>query len=336
MTKRSNIAISRAAAALSLSVASGACVVATPVETATPVEPAARSFTVPLLDTGRWGTVMMGADGAGEPQRMVFDTAAGGHVLDRAAAGRLNLLKDATAAGGTVVGAGGVAEGGQRVIARNVAFSDLVLGDTEFLVYDLSSFSKRGARIDGIIGNALFGRYSTLFDMPNNRVILTEASQVERGSDFACQDNAAGTQRPSELQHFPIVEVEIGSGSGASGGVAATAVIDTGSAGTTLNWPAAHAIGIKEGDPALRAKGASSTGLDGKKMATSYNYTLPFFRVGNRILRNHEVTISPMPVFEAVRLKDQPAMILGLSVLRTQALAIDKDANRICFGAGVA
>ncbi len=275
---------------------------------------------------------MITADGAGESQRMVFDTAAGGHVMDRSAAARLNLLKDATAAGGTVVGAGGVAEGGQSVIAKNVALSDLVFGDTEFLVYDLSSFSQHGACIDGIIGNALFARYSVLFDLPQSRLTLTEAPRFNQISSFACQDNAAGEQRPSKLQHFPIATVEIGVDGMATRGTAATAVIDTGSTTTTLNWPAAYAVGIREGNSGLRPDAKPSKGLDGNVGSTSYRYTLPFLKVGHRILRDFEVTISPLPVFEAVGLRGQPAMILGMNVLRTQALAIEKGANRICFG----
>jgi hypothetical protein len=303
-----------------LCLASGACV------SAGTVEPDARSFTLPLLDTGRWGTVMMNVEGTSEPQRLVFDSAAGGHVLDRAAADRLGLLQSATAAGGTVVGSGGVAEGGQRVVARNASLSDLHLGDTEFLVYDLSAFSRHGWRIDGIIGNALFARFSALFDLPNGRVILTEGPRAGLSDSFACQDNAAGAERPDE----------IGSGSGTSQSVTATAIVDTGSTGTTLNWPAAHAVGIREGDPRLRPHGTPSTGLDGQERSTSYRYTLPFLKVGNRILRDFEVTISPLPVFQAVRLQDRPGIIMGMSVLRTQAMAVDRGANRVCFGPAAA
>lgn len=315
--------------ALAGSLALGACGSA-------PFASASATYSIPLLDTGRWGTVMMNVDGTSELQRLVFDTAAGGHVLDRAAAGRLNLLEGAQKAGGTVVGAGGEAAGGQRVTARNVSLSGLSLGDTGFLIFDLSPFSKHGARIDGIIGNGLFERYSVLFDAPNGRLTFSESTGASTTRGFVCQPNAAGAGRPSELQNFPIALVQIGSHSDAFRGVPATAVVDTGSTETTLNWPAANAVGIRKGDPALRPRQQGARGLDGNARTSSYLYTLPYLKVGDRIIRNLDVEISPLPVFRAVRLEERPAMILGMTVLRAQPVAIEKGANRICFGPGVA
>jgi len=83
-------------------------------------------------------------------------------------------------------------------------------------------------------------------------------------------------------------------------------------------------------DTRVRARSKGSEGLGGKPTPT-WLYTLPALASAEWQHPAVEVRISELPVFRAIALDQQPAVILGADVMQGGQVDISAGAERICL-----
>jgi len=114
-------------------------------------------------------------------------------------------------------------------------------------------------------------------------------------------------------------------------GAEVTAVVDTGARRTLLNWHAAKAAGLEPGDERLVADDAVRGATPDETEAWSFHAKT--LEAGGAKWKKARLGISDLPVFAALGLADQPAMILGVNLLTDRSLRIDYDEKRLLIGA---
>ncbi|QPQ54594.1 aspartyl protease family protein [Allosphingosinicella flava] len=259
------------------------------------------------------------------PLRFVVDTAAGATVVDRNIAESLGLMS-----GGMrqeeVHGANGSASH-NLVKVNRVTLAGMSRENVDAVIVDMERVAP-GA--DGIIGNDVLRHYGVLFDMPNQKLVL---SSMEEPAATAkeCAPNARPGRMPG-MAGFALLDGELIGDAGSSGKASATMIVDTGAAQTVLNWHAARALGLTPQDPRVRKRENGTRGLAaGAAGIETYLYTLGGMRLPGWTVPPLEVRIADLPVFKATQLDAEPAIILGADVLKQRAFTISRGAGRTCF-----
>lgn len=289
-----------------------------------------RSYQAVLSMRGGHPTVDVKIQGNDTPLHFVVDTAAGASVIDKPLAERLHLLNEQNKKV-DVNGASGTSQGLQSVTLTNVAVGNLTISTLKALSIELNahdSTNKPDEHVDGILGNDVLSLFDVSFDIPAKLLTLADPSAV--GSRFAspsCHMNAS-----SNTSNFGFLDVRLPHKDQPEQLVSARAVIDTGAAQTILNWNAARAIGLVADDAALKKRDRGTRGLDPKLQVDTYLYELPSLRLGPWQSQPLQVRISDLPVFHAIGVDRQPALILGIDILKQQTLRISSHAEKICFG----
>ena len=166
----------------------------------------------------------------------------------------------------------------------------------------------------GIVGLDLFGDRTVDFDLPKKRLSLLSTGRKAAG--LRSRPVRASITTGTLLT----VPVRIGE-------VTATAVIDTGARKTRFNWALGKRLGW---DPAQLRDGDTVHGATNNAVVTK-SAIVPTVQLGSSRVTNMPVLIADLPVFEAFRVADRPAIILGLDWLHGTRMVIDFPARMVWF-----
>lgn len=233
-------------------------------------------------------------DGKG-PLHFTVDSAASGVVLSQAAADRLHLREGT---GKAIVG--GIGRGPSRSVHVGT------LRTAMFDIEDLSLALLPGVSGDGILGMAPFLRGRIEFDFSSRMLRAGPSGPTPDG--FVA---ATGSLRQGLL----IVPVRID-------GVAATALVDTGTPLLIGNPQLQAALGLPAGDARLHPGGIFTDAFGQPRVVEQANFD--HLRVGDITFSQPTLRFAEMPVLRALGLDDGPALILGIGQFaHMSAIAID-------------
>lgn len=278
-------------------------------------------FPMERLGTGH---LMVTADVQGRPLSLLVDTGASTSVLTPESADELELSFRAG-------GASGMGAGGGLGKIKVTLLEGLSLGTRDYdpflvAVMDLSSLAEKfDTQVHGILGNNFLRRHDLDADFPAGRLSFHPA-----GSS-AGEPARIAAMKVAELGDFgmgiPRVEVSI------DGGPAFPAVLDLGAATTVINEKAAAALGVPKGSELRRASPEPIMGADGSPMATesfdSRQVTLEDFP-----LAGGPITVADLPVFEALGVADEPAVILGHDQFISTRVLLDYQNGHVYLAGG--
>jgi predicted aspartyl protease len=230
-------------------------------------------------------------DGQG-PLRLVLDTGATRSALTQAAVSRLGLEVDPKR---TVMLRGTTGSARAPIVkARTVEVGDL-LAERQTLVVVEDAFG--GA--EGVLATTALADRRILADFKRDRIEITRSKGRTAAPGF--------TVLPIKLldRHVPWVAASVG-------GVRVKAVIDTGSQ-QTMGTPALRA--------ALIAKRREMAGRDEDVIGvtgdvqTGRSFASPRILLGDISVRNARINFVDLQIFERWRLRDEPALLIGMDVL---------------------
>ena len=292
---------------------------------AAPAPAPAPEHVLPMWMQAMHPSVAVRLDGQAEPLRFVVDSAAGATLVDSRVARRYGLDNTDDATTGQIRGASASSATANRM--RQTAWAISTLNLTIVGMHsDLSRLSnaEKAITVDGILGNDLTRRWDTRWDFLVHELQLWTPGQLADGPH--CQANALPDRRGG-LEGFGFIATRLG-----DTGIDAVAVVDTGAAQTVLNAAAARALGLRTdgSDARVTPREKGTEGLGGQPQP-SWLYTLPALRSGTWQHPAFEVRISALPVFKAIGLEDQPALILGADAMLDSQVDIRAGAARICL-----
>jgi predicted aspartyl protease len=248
-----------------------------------------------------------------EAKAFAVDTAASQTVLDlknfgSLAAGEAESAPQAPVAHGAP-DAGGAQGAHGTFVARGVSVDSLSLCQAEqrgqvAVLMTLSDLT-HGEEPDfvGVLGLPFLRKYVLDIDYPARRLALHERPGSATGCDICSTDSAIPVA--SLLGGLPSVPVTVN-------GVAMRAVLDTGASRTVLN------------DKALAALGLAGAG-------TGEAVSRASLALGQGAPRPHDVSYLDLPVFGALGLADEPALILGIDYLSAGRVVLDIGSGRAWF-----
>lgn len=233
-------------------------------------------------------------DGRG-PFRFTVDSAATGVAISQLLATRLGLPM-----GGATQVTGGIGHAATQTVAVDTVRTDL------FDLRGLPLPTLPGLSADGVLGMAPFAHGRIELDLSARSLIASPSAPTPAG--FAAI--------PGQLRHgVLIVDVRID-------GVAAKALVDTGAPYDIGNPKLQAALGLIAGDARLSPGGTFADGFGQERMVEQA--TPARIDLGGVTFARPTVRFADMPVFRALDLDDEPALILGMDQLtRMGAIAID-------------
>jgi predicted aspartyl protease len=251
------------------------------------------------------------------PYTLIVDTAAGASALFPPLAEALQL--DPKEAGRvSVQGASGVRQAALHRVGP-VETAGVKVGSLNVVELDASHlFSEGGEETLGILGADFLLGFDVELDFAAGEMRLGESTE-----------NAPKRSQPFEHRfgRFLIIPVKVN-------GADVTAVVDTGARRTLLNWKAAHAAGLTVGDERLipdePVRGATTDRTE------AWSFVATSFEGGGARWSRARLGVAELPVFAALGLGDEPAMILGVNLLADRSLRIDYDEKRLLIGPPVA
>lgn len=168
----------------------------------------------------------------------------------------------------------------------------------------------------GIVGADVLAKGVLHLDLPDRRIAF-----AERG-DVGDAKGAGWSAIPIRLNevHFVLMPIEIE-------GEKLVALLDTGARRSILNWPAVHALGLGESSPRL-TEGTPIEGATAEKIPAR-EMTAASIAAGDVSWQARPLTVANLPVFKPLGLSTEPAMILGLDLLRELRLVIDYDGQTL-------
>lgn len=240
----------------------------------------------PLAD----GRLTVAATAGGHGLALVFDTAASRTLFSDAGAARLGLAPT----------------GGPKMLLRGPAG---VEARTAYrapgIVFAQAAFSPAdgpvltGSVADGVLGADLMRSATVEFDGPAGRVTLHKDARR-----FARWDIVPAVRTPGGLT---LVEVTVA-------GAPAVALLDTGAARSVANGALAARL-------SCAGEATSVAGVDGAARAARSCEPAPLAALG--VHKQAALTASDLALFASLGLKDKPALILGLDVLREARFVLD-------------
>ncbi len=183
-------------------------------------------------------------------------------------------------------------------------------------VFDLVSpvLSKTHVGADGIIGLDSLQDFRVLIDFRDESIAVEDVSKIKnyrRGFEIVVR---ARPQLGQLLITDAVVE-----------GVRATVIIDTGAQASLAN------TALKERIRAKRAEEVITTDVNGVSISGDLAYVRSL-TIEGLALRNVPLAFADAPAFEALGLKDKPALSLGMQHLKMfDRVAIDFSNQRILF-----
>jgi hypothetical protein len=248
---------------------------------------AAREAALTPLDDGR---LTVAASSGDQDIQLIFDTGASRTLFSADAAARLGM----GLSGGPMAllrGPGGV-EARPTYRAPGIVFAQAAFAPADGPVLT-------GSVADGVLGADLMRSATVEFDGPAGRVTLHKDARR-----FARWDIVPAVRTPGGLT---LVEVSVA-------GAPAIALLDTGAARSVANGALAARLTCSE--PA-----ASVAGVDGAARGARGCEPASVAALG--VHKQAALTASDLALFESLGLKDKPALILGLDVLRDARFVLD-------------
>ena len=180
----------------------------------------------------------------------------------------------------------------------------------------LGHLNIQGKPFYGILGSDFFEQYVVEIDAIGGRLVLSTGS----GKDLAGDGDFAAVSIRRHPGGVWMLDTMIG-------GVKITAFLDTGARHSVLNPATAEALGIDL--PQTFENGSQkihgASGHDAQGIALK----LEAVKAGDRTWKNPRVTVADIHIFKALRLSDEPAMILGSDLLYDGRLIVDYGARTV-------
>lgn len=270
----------------------------------------ASTYTTPLsYDPQGRPTAEVRVGGQG-PFSFVIDTAAGATLLSAEIIAQLGLAPNGMRA--RVQGASGAIDADLYTLPE-VEIAGL--RRERLIGLQTPSDSASSAHHAGVLSVRAFADARLEFDFANGVL------RIDTNAERAPMANAMDVQFRHNM--FALAPVEIG-------GVAATAVIDTGARRTVANTILREALGFAENDARLRT-------VEPIGGATVHRTETVAADMASLVLVGHEygafeLAFAALPVFATMQLAETPALILGIDILRrAQALSLDYTSRQIAL-----
>jgi predicted aspartyl protease len=274
-----------------------------------PADAAERSTRLRVED-GRL-VVQVAIDGV-TGRRFIIDTAAESSAITRSLAERLE--PDASRIERVRV----VGVGGARLMAtvalRSLALADTALTGVRAVVIDDALLGN--GRYDGLLGNDVLRRFDVEIDVRGELLRLWSGSApAETASGMGPSAGAAGAD--DSLVALPMTSPRAGfvAFDAALAGARVRAILDTGAPVSLLNWKAAGLAGVTRSTPGVRERTGGTARLDGAATVT-HQYAFEGLAFGSTAFPRTVLRIADLPLFEVAGLAAEPAMIVGVDVLR--------------------
>jgi predicted aspartyl protease len=248
---------------------------------------------------------------------LILDTAASSMVVSPAVVGALGITDKGQA---DVLGAGGSSQ------YEAVGIPLLRVGDIErrgvgAVVADLSRFRRNPARpYGGILGNDFLRSFDVEINVPGRRLRLYQPQPSARIHGF---QEAHAVANLSSDDGWIVLEVLVN-------GQPIRAIVDTAAPTSVMNWAAARRAGVTPQTPGLRRREQPTGGL-GPGAAETHLFSFKDVRAGRTRFNPSELRIADLRVFEALGLRDQPAMLFGLDMLQETPMLVSYSSRKIFF-----
>jgi predicted aspartyl protease len=168
-----------------------------------------------------------------------------------------------------------------------------------------------GVALPGIVGLDLMGRHVVEFDPPEARVALHAQGTSAKKLGGKQMKPTRARRLAGGLLGLPVF----------INGSPGIAVLDTGARDTRINWRFATAAGVAPESPLVtndgEIRGATNLAVSLKRGK------FQTVDIGNIRRKNLNIRIGDLPVFAAFGVAEQPAMILGMDMLRDVHLVVD-------------
>jgi predicted aspartyl protease len=170
----------------------------------------------------------------------------------------------------------------------------------------------------GILGADFLRRFDVEIDVPGGRLRLWRHRE---GSAPPVPPRApANLANIAEVQGFVAFDVAVGD-------AVARAILDSGAHTSTLNWRAAAEAGVTRESPGLVVSG-SVAGLSGDAVET-HRHRVDAVGVEGFRFPPLEMSITDLPIFQAIGFGERPAMLLGADLLRECRVFISYSQRRV-------
>ena len=244
--------------------------------------------------------VRVGVDGV-DSLRFILDTAAESSAITRAVADRLDIdasrvrrMRVVGVAGTrimTSVALRSLSVGGARIAGvRAIVLDDGALGAGAF---------------DGLLGNDVLRRYDVEIDVPGGALRLHAPASLQ-----ASADRSALIALPMKPGRDGFVAFDA-----TLGGAPVHAILDTGTPVSLLNWRAAALAGVTPETSGVREGRGGTAGLDGVR-ATTHEYRFDGLAFGSARFPPGRLRIADLPLFRVAGVALEPAMLVGVDLLR--------------------
>ncbi|HYE48555.1 MAG TPA: aspartyl protease family protein [Azospirillaceae bacterium] len=173
--------------------------------------------------------------------------------------------------------------------------------------------------VRGVLGADVLSRFVVEVDVPGGRLALHVPGKAPAGRTG--WGEVSMIVAPSR---HALVQPRVGT-------TPMTAVIDTGTRRTTINWKAAQALGLA---PTLRQPDAVRTAGDKRleARASAVAYSFLTLTLGTAQWQNVTLHIADLPVFAELGMVDQPAMVMGMDLLGARRFILDYPGKRVLLG----
>lgn len=252
------------------------------------------------LEPGPRGHLLLDARLGGRPLRFALDTAASTNVFARSLDGAVELTGDGRSGHG--------AHGDHAMVPARldgVSLGELDALTLEGVSMDLGHIDGGEWQLDGLLGLSFLRGWAVELDLGARKLRLYAAGSLD-----------CPAARPFVPGRAGLVQLEL-----RLGGVKAVAVFDTGAPTTIVNEAAWRAMGSPAvGEPPGKGQSAPRT-LEPVDVE---------FDEGDAV--SLPVAVGTLPVFRALALAEQPALVLGLDALGRRSLAILFDRGVVALG----
>jgi hypothetical protein len=275
---------------------------------------------VPLIFDDSTYVVVPVTIGAQDSLQFVLDTAAYTSVLTPWVQDTIGLAESDTM---TVSGASGQAAY-QTVNLDSIQVGGRVVRRLRTPVIDLARLERSDIRYAGILGNDVLKNFDVVYDLPNRRLRL-----YPLGADSATSIAGLDTLQRVFFEDiyggaagFVKLRLSVGTGT-------AEAVLDTGAPQSIFNWKAAALEGLTE--DAAQKLASGTQGLNYEEATDTYLYTINDVRAGPVRFAPTEVRVADLPVFRALGLGDEAAVIMGNDFVANRMVVIAYSTGSMYF-----
>jgi predicted aspartyl protease len=271
---------------------------------------------LPILVSDNRLIVEIEIQGLGK-QHFIIDMAASGSVISPTLKDQIDLNPSDIKID-TVRGASGYRLM-EFIKLPEVNFAGFPFSGIDAVVFESGIFKEyEGKNVQGILGVDVLQNFDLSLNLKDHTIKI---------SPINAENNNVETESGSisfQSRAMPgFVEFEI-----TVNGKKMNAFFDTGGKQSIINWKAAEILGIDKHNSSLRVKENGTRGIDGGKEET-FLYTFEELRIGPATLKENEVKIANLPVFDHMGYGDTPVILIGIDFLKECTVDIKYSSNTI-------